>query len=769
MLAHGADCEARGSCEFDGDTLENVPALWAASAAGHFTIVQTLVMEGANVNARTKTNSTPLRAACFDGHSSIVSYLLKRGADPEIANRYGHTCLMIACYKGHKKCVDLLLKHEIDINKRSNKGTTALHDAAESNNVEIFRTLFRKGAKFLTNELGVSPLITAALGGHEQIVNYFGCGDFIKDTTHGGYSLSNTVTKAKIAEAVELLGCYFVDKSREFAKGVEHWIWANMIRGSDPIEIAEPKPAFDNMQELNTAEALRLALSDRHRIKMNSLLIRERVLGRRHPEVSFYIRYRGAVYADAGSYERCIILWKYALEMQISTSNKPVSLHILSSLHSFVDLFSVMEAKNCPPPMENLFFVWEHLMQRFSEIQDQCTPELSKEDLDEREKQFSHLRCIVLLVLSKMMKRLSENNSCEQRKAVMSDLRRLVFINDEKNQLLIHLACQDFSDQMPDKHCRSRKNSTSFPNAAVVETLIKAGSPVDEATGSGDRPITLAAKYGCLKTIDVLLKNGAHISFTNGEGNNIFTILRLTASRADRLKLISKHCPFPLKCIAAREVAHQLIASKDIKVPYYLEPFVLAHKPHVPSISFSVFADYFARPHMPIERNHQRILIALIDYCFIGTPLFLLLVESIFCRKSKRERKAHTKKLIMADGDAVPSTIDIGFAFVATRKFANETFTNGLTSQLQSAIGSESSIDDVTNGLDPYLVNMIIITISAAAVLALSIYALVMTKIEQERVREKLANPKPQNGLHKQQHAAIATDVIDPKEPLDKI
>merc|ERR1711893_128812 len=127
-----------------------------------------------------------------------------------------------------------------------------------------------------------------------------------------------------------------------------------------------------------------------------------------------------------------------------------------------------------------------------------------------------------------MMKRLSENNSCEQRKAVMSDLRRLVFINDEKNQLLIHLACQDFSDQMPDKHCRSRKNSTSFPNAAVVETLIKAGSPVDEATGSGDRPITLAAKYGCLKTIDVLLKNGAHISFTNGEGNNIFTILRLT-------------------------------------------------------------------------------------------------------------------------------------------------------------------------------------------------------------------------------------------------
>lgn len=75
---------------------------------------------------------------------------------------------------------------------------------------------------------------------------------------------------------------------------------------------------------------MRDILADRHRVKLNSLignkkfqyrvfhsvfywefdnsdlilksltffiLVRERVLGPRHPEVSFYIRYRGAVYA----------------------------------------------------------------------------------------------------------------------------------------------------------------------------------------------------------------------------------------------------------------------------------------------------------------------------------------------------------------------------------------------------------------------------------------------------------------------------------------
>ena len=68
----------------------------------------------------------------------------------------------------------LLKQTQLDIDRRSNKGTTALHDAAESNSVSIFEKLLKKGAKFLKNEQNVSPLITAALGGHEKIVSFFG-------------------------------------------------------------------------------------------------------------------------------------------------------------------------------------------------------------------------------------------------------------------------------------------------------------------------------------------------------------------------------------------------------------------------------------------------------------------------------------------------------------------------------------------------------------------------------------------------------------------
>lgn len=68
------------SVVFDGETIEGVPPLWCAAAAGHLNIVNLLVQNGANVNSTTKTNSTPLRAACFDGHLDIVQYLVKAGA-----------------------------------------------------------------------------------------------------------------------------------------------------------------------------------------------------------------------------------------------------------------------------------------------------------------------------------------------------------------------------------------------------------------------------------------------------------------------------------------------------------------------------------------------------------------------------------------------------------------------------------------------------------------------------------------------------------------
>lgn len=72
-----------------------------------------------------------------------------------------------------------------------------------------------------------------------------------------------------------------------------------------------------------------------------ALLVRERILGPTHPDTSYYVRYRGAVYADAGKFTRCISLWNHALDIQRSSLDAAHQMTV-SSFFSFAELFSFM-------------------------------------------------------------------------------------------------------------------------------------------------------------------------------------------------------------------------------------------------------------------------------------------------------------------------------------------------------------------------------------------------------------------------------------------
>jgi len=72
-----------------------------------------------------------------------------------------------------------------------------------------------------------------------------------------------------------------------------------------------------------------------------ALLVRERILGPTHPDTSYYVRYRGAVYADAGKFTRCISLWNHALDIQRGSLEACHHMTV-SSFFSFAELFSFM-------------------------------------------------------------------------------------------------------------------------------------------------------------------------------------------------------------------------------------------------------------------------------------------------------------------------------------------------------------------------------------------------------------------------------------------
>jgi len=329
-----ANVEQAGSVTFDGETIEGAPPLWCAAAAGHLDIVKLLVKSGANVNSTTKTNSTPLRAACFDGHFEIVKYLVEHNADIEVANRHGHTCLMIACYKGHYRIARYLIEIGADVNRKSVKGNTALHDCAESGSLEIMKLLIASGARIDVDAYGMTPLLAASVTGHLHIVEYL-------------IGQRDLVGKQERIDAMELLGATFVDKKRDMLGALGLWKRAMEERYQNGVLVmpkalvSSPISAYENTVEVESVAALEEIISDPDSMRMQALLVRERILGPAHPDTSYYIRYRGAVYADMGHFERCITLWMYALDMQQKIL-EPLSPMTQSSLLSFAELFSFM-------------------------------------------------------------------------------------------------------------------------------------------------------------------------------------------------------------------------------------------------------------------------------------------------------------------------------------------------------------------------------------------------------------------------------------------
>lgn len=71
-------------------------------------------------------------------------------------------------------------------------------------------------------------------------------------------------------------------------------------------------------REFRTQTELRALALDLDALRTQSLLICERVLGPDHKDALFRLMYRGAAYADSLLYQRCIDLWRRALELRVA-------------------------------------------------------------------------------------------------------------------------------------------------------------------------------------------------------------------------------------------------------------------------------------------------------------------------------------------------------------------------------------------------------------------------------------------------------------------
>jgi len=201
--------------------------------------------------------------------------------DFEVANRHGHTCLMIACYKGHYKIAEYLLSLKADVNRCSIKGNTALHDCAESGSLEILQLLLKHGARMDVDYYGMTPLLAASVTGHLPIVEHL--------------IQLPCVSRENRIDALELLGATYVDKKRDITNALALWRRAMEERTIEPKilkVINEPIEAYEYVTEVQDIETLEELISDPDAMRMQALVIRQRILGPTHPDTSYYIRFR---------------------------------------------------------------------------------------------------------------------------------------------------------------------------------------------------------------------------------------------------------------------------------------------------------------------------------------------------------------------------------------------------------------------------------------------------------------------------------------------
>ncbi|XP_063980650.1 protein fem-1 homolog B isoform X2 [Diachasmimorpha longicaudata] len=563
--------EQGGTVKFDGDIIEGASALWCAAGAGHLNVIKTLVNAGADVNHATHTNSTPLRAACYDGRFDIVNYLVNHGADLHIANKYNNTCLMIAAYKGHVDILTFLLEQGANPNEKALCGATALHFAAEYGHCNIVSELLKYGTTITKNVSGMTPLIAAAERTRANVVEYL--------------ISENVATKEEVIEAYELLGASFANDKDNYCLSTAYTYLhkAMEMRYSDSAniirkQVAEPVPAYENWRESETLERLESLKNDANALHMESLAIRERILGKYNPEVPLRIVYRGAVLADNARFDRCIDLWLHALHLRQSNSMSSGK-----DLLRFAQVFSQMVHLGIDLQFNQLLDVLEASVVELGRNKARMLTSDAKEDTEQYLEETEPNIMTTLYILTILVKLMALNEKAYDEDSVKK-ARFLVHklcalkMTLRDGQTLLHLAVNS-KTPVDDFHTN---DVCKFPCSATAQLLINCGADVNAMDNERNTPLHVIVTYQkpisdfmTLHSIVLeLVDAGAHMDIVNSQGKTPYDAATTGVAEI----LLRTQTKLSLQCMAAKAVKTYNLSYSG-NVPRSLESFIELHGP----------------------------------------------------------------------------------------------------------------------------------------------------------------------------------------------
>ncbi|XP_068451960.1 dynein axonemal heavy chain 12 [Clinocottus analis] len=201
LLQHGAQVDSQDQDweqDRDQDQDQDTPLL-VATRSGRADLMRLLLLHGCRVNRAGCHGRRPLHEASRLGEAALVTLLLEAGGQPDPRSHYGLTPLACAAQAGHLEVVETLLRRGADVLSQAQDEAPILYEASAAGDPEVIRVLLEHGAdanvakqtrhmpihrvahrghlqalkllipvtsKAEVNDSGISPLHSAAAGGH---------------------------------------------------------------------------------------------------------------------------------------------------------------------------------------------------------------------------------------------------------------------------------------------------------------------------------------------------------------------------------------------------------------------------------------------------------------------------------------------------------------------------------------------------------------------------------------------------------------------------
>ena len=597
LLNKGADVNLQDQ---DGYT-----ALHYAVKRKNFDAVSCLVDNRADVNLFTSSKQTPLMMACQSHDMEIINFLgINKGTDVNLQDRDGqsalhfasldscywliqnladvnmcdnHNCtpLMLASRNTDVKKVAMLIENGAKVDLQDVDGNTALHHAVLNSydSLGFERTpdiclalLTAKASIHLCNSQGWTPLLLASTNCIESVVEIL-----LKQPG---------VTKEQRANALELLGAStclmdgffsYIEEGFSYIKG---GMTERFADASHPLlkQQVEPAEAYQNRRECQTLEELAEIQFDGVAIIMESLVIRERIIGANNVELLKPIEHvAGHFYSkDPGHFKRLIIpLYRYAAKIaqgcieECFESAVSCLWHLTYALYGCEQYFGrelLLEL------LELAVFLCENW--RDSKVY-QSVWDIEYDD--EEVSLFDSVEMVIYMIT----KSLQDDEEDETYSNVLVLLRKLLRYNPRcrnYNGTLLHVRTYSTEEIIVD----------IVPSADTVKLLLNAGFNANATDCDGDTPLHRAASlepgddliHQVPEIMKALFYGGAHHDFVNNDGKTPMDMAktdeaRMILSAAERRKL-------ELKCISARAVKKFGIPYLG-EVPKTLEKYISMH------------------------------------------------------------------------------------------------------------------------------------------------------------------------------------------------